>query len=396
MSAHTMPDPPPLLGQSPNFLAALEHASSIAALERPVLIVGERGSGKELIAARIHFLSQRWDRDYVKINCAALAEDLLESELFGHEAGAFTGATAKHIGRFERADAGTLFLDEIATASLRAQEKILRVIEYGEFERVGGGKTLSTNVRVVAAANVDLPARADAGQFRADLLDRLAFDVITLPPLRERPEDILLLAEHFASRMASELGALRCPNFSSSALAQLYDHHWPGNVRELRNVAQRAVYRTLSEDPSGLTDIDTITLDPFASPWRPASALSPTHQDHKIATPPAAVATATASPPEHPHSHPDETNPPGATTPNISPRIDGAISFTEQINAAERTLVIHALNAARGRQTDAAKALHLTYHQLRGLMRKHTIRVENGIAKTQTTQPPTPDEKTPE
>ena len=180
------------IGESAAFLDALTHASAAAALDRPLLIAGERGVGKELFAGRIHFLSPRWEGPLVKVNCAALSEELLESELFGHEAGAFTGAQKRHIGRFERAAGGTLFLDEIPSASLRVQEKLLRVIEYGEFERLGGDKTLHTDVRIVAAANVNLAALAEKGRFRADLLDRLAFDVIAAPPLRDRKEDIPL------------------------------------------------------------------------------------------------------------------------------------------------------------------------------------------------------------
>jgi len=195
-----------LLGESPAFLEVLDHVSQIAPLSKPVLIVGERGTGKELIAARLHYLSARWDQEYLKMNCAAISETLLETELFGHEAGAFTGATKMHRGRFERADKGSLFLDELATTSALVQEKLLRIIEYGEFERVGGSKTLTTDVRLIAATNEDLPSLAAAGKFREDLLDRLAFDVITLPPLRHRREDILLLAEHFAMNMASEMG----------------------------------------------------------------------------------------------------------------------------------------------------------------------------------------------
>src|SRR5690606_24339796 len=191
-----------------------------------VLIVGERGTGKELIAARLHFLSNRWEAEFLKLNCAAISDTLLESELFGHEAGAFTGATRTHRGRFERADGGTLFLDELANTSPLVQEKLLRVIEYGEYERVGGNKTLRCDVRLVAATNEDLPSLADAGKFRHDLLDRLAFDVITLPPLREREEDILLLAEHFAITMAGELGRDLFAGFTPRAREQLLAYPW--------------------------------------------------------------------------------------------------------------------------------------------------------------------------
>src|SRR5690554_906910 len=177
---------PRMIGESASFLATQEHVSRVAPMSRPVLIVGERGTGKELIAARLHYLSARWQNDFLKINCAALNDSLLDAQLFGHEAGAFTGATALRKGLFERADGGTLFLDEVVTTTMAVQEKILRVIEYGEFERLGGNRVVSVDVRVIAATNEDLPGLARAGRFRDDLLDRLAFDVITLPPLRAR------------------------------------------------------------------------------------------------------------------------------------------------------------------------------------------------------------------
>ncbi len=157
-----------LLGQAPAWLSAQEHVSRVAPLDRPILVIGERGTGKELIGERLHFLSKRWDGPFVKVNCAALSETLLDSELFGHERGAFTGATEMRRGRFELADGGTIFLDEIATASDQVQEKLLRVVEYGEFQRVGGSKVLATDVRIVAATNADLPGMVEAGEFRAD------------------------------------------------------------------------------------------------------------------------------------------------------------------------------------------------------------------------------------
>ena len=230
-----------LLGQSNSFLEVLEHVSQVAQLNKPVLIIGERGTGKELIAARLHFLSSRWDQNYVKLNCAALNENLLESELFGHESGAFTGASKRHEGRFERADGGTLFLDELANTSGLIQEKLLRVIEYGEFERVGGKSTVRVNTRLVCATNEDLPSLAEQGEFRSDLLDRLAFDVITLPPLRERKEDIMLLAENFAINMARDLEWELFSGFTRKAQETLLDYHWPGNIRELINISKRLV-----------------------------------------------------------------------------------------------------------------------------------------------------------
>lgn len=329
---------PPLLGEAPAWLAAMDHVSAAAGLDRPMLVIGERGSGKELVAARLHYLSARWSAPYVKLNCAALSEELLESELFGHEQGAFTGATRRLVGRFERANAGTLFLDELATASLRVQEKILRVIEYGEFERVGGEKTLSVDVRVIAATNVDLPARAAAGAFRADLLDRLAFDVITLPPLRARPEDIVLLADHFGSGMARELGQ-RFPGFAPQATAALLAHDWPGNVRELKNVVERAVYRAFADGAGRHRPIETLEIDPFRSPFRPAAATAPTAKARPVEPAPVALSG----------------------------------DFKSQTEAFERALIERALVAAGGNQAKAAEALGLSYDQFRGLLRKYAM-----------------------
>jgi psp operon transcriptional activator len=320
----------------------LEHVSHLAPLDRPVLVVGERGTGKELVAARLHYLSPRWDRPFIKVNCAALSPELLDSELFGHEAGAFTGAIRRTAGRFERADGGTLFLDEIASASPRVQEKLLRVVEYGEIERVGGAATLTVDVRVVAAANIDLPAAVAAGGFRADLLDRLAFDVVTLPPLRERPEDILGLAGHFAVGMARELGAASFAGFSPAAEEALMRHPWPGNVRELRNAVERAVYRAGPLD----RPIESVTVDPFASPFRPAVAWRP-----------------------EPVSVPD------APVPAAAPRAaePAATGLVEAVRRLEVAMIEAALEESRHHRGRAAAALGLTYDQLRGYLRRHGI-----------------------
>lgn len=223
-----------LIGESPAFLSVLDKVSKLAAIERPVLIIGERGTGKELIAQRLHYLSKRWDQPLISLNCSTLSEGLIDSELFGHEQGSFTGSKGRHKGRFERAENGTLFLDELATAPLLVQEKLLRVIEYGQYERVGGHQLLNANVRLVCATNANLPQMAESGDFRADLLDRLAFDVIHLPPLRERQEDILLLAEYYAIKMCRELGYEYFVGFSAQAEKSLLHYHWPGNVRELK------------------------------------------------------------------------------------------------------------------------------------------------------------------
>src|SRR5215212_404158 len=253
------------VGQSLAFLDAVERASRAAALNRPVLVIGERGTGKELIAERLHHLSPRWSGPLVTMNCAALPENPIEAELFGHEAGSFTGAAKTRHGRFEEADGGTLFLDELATLSSPAQDRLLRAVEYGEVTRIGASKPIEVDVRIVAATNEHLPSLVDQGRFRADLLDRLSFEVVTLPPLRARSGDIPLLAEHFGRRMAVELDWPNWPGFSPQAQAALETYAWPGNVRELRNVVERAVYG--AEDPE--RPIDSIQFDPCASPWAP-------------------------------------------------------------------------------------------------------------------------------
>ncbi len=330
-------DLPPLLGEAPSFLELLEQVSRLAPVDRPVLVVGERGTGKELIAARLHYLSQRWERPFVKLNCATLPESLLETELFGHEAGAFTGATGRRIGRFELADRGSLFLDEIANASLAVQEKTLRAIEYGEFERVGGTATVRVDVRLIGATNADLPRLAAEGTFRDDLLDRLSFDVITVPPLRARRDDIALLADHYGRAMAIELGWEGFPGFSRDALKRLRDYDWPGNVRELRNVVERAVSRAESAD----TAIDTIIFDPFKSPYRAATTVAPTLPADR-----------------------DDASAPAATDP---------IDFRAHVAAVEKRLLEEAMAATRHNQRAAARRLGLSYHQLRNALRKHGL-----------------------
>jgi psp operon transcriptional activator len=330
----TLPAP---LGESSAFLGHLDQLSRVAPLDRPILIIGERGTGKELSAARVHFLSRRWAGPLVKLNCAALPETLLEAELFGVEPGAFTGAAKRRLGRFELADGGTLFLDEVGNAPLSVQEKVLRVIEYGEFERLGGSETISVSVRVVAATNLDLPAAARAGRFREDLLDRLAFDVLTLPPLRARPGDVALLAEHFGRSMAADLAWEVFPGFAPAAVGALEAYGWPGNVRELKNVVERAVASWLDREKP----IERIVFDPFASPFRPQTAR--------------------------------------AAVPASSPSIEVAApivlpdDFRAAVDAFETDLLTRALREARHNQRAAAKRLGLGYHQLRNLLRKHGL-----------------------
>ena len=327
-----------LIGESPAFMAMLEHVSQAAKLFKPVLVIGERGTGKELITARLHYLSDRWEQQFVRVNCAALTETLLESELFGHEAGAFTGATRTHTGCFEQADGGTLVLDELGTIPLRMQEKILRVIEYGEFQRVGGSKTLTSDARIIGSTNENLPVLAARGRFRADLLDRLAFDVIHVPPLRARPEDIETLAYHFAVNVTSELKRPFFPGFSPNAMAELKSHTWPGNVRELKNTVERSIYRA---EETG-EPIESVLFDPFASPFAPAAS--------------------------RPQGEPADQSKPPAQSSAAWP-----IDFRAAVADFEKGLLDEALKRAQYKQTAAAESLGLSYHQLRGLLKKYTL-----------------------
>ena len=327
----------PIIGEAPAFLEMLEHVSRAAPLSKPLLVVGERGTGKELIASRVHFLSRRWEQPLVKVNCAALTESILESELFGHDAGAFTGAVRAHTGHFERADGGTLVLDELATISLRMQEKIMRVIEYGELQRVGGSDTISVDVRIVGSTNADLQALVAAGNFRADLLDRLAFDVVTLPPLRERLEDILPLAYAFALNMASELKYKLFPGFGARASSALLRHDWPGNVRELKNAVERSVYRSKEQDKQ----ISSIAFDPFDSPFR----LRETRIVDSIVKGKSAI----------------------RSTPLLPTDINA------RVQQLEVELLQAGLEKAMFNQRVAADLLGLSYHQLRGKIRKHSL-----------------------
>lgn len=352
-----------LIGQSNSFLNVLDQVSQIAPLNKPVLIIGERGTGKELIAARLHYLSQRWDQNYLTLNCASLNENLLESELFGHEAGAFTGASKRHEGRFERANFGTLFLDELANTPGLVQEKLLRVIEYGEFERVGGSRAIKVDVRLICATNEDLPGMAERGEFRADLLDRLAFDVITLPPMRERREDILVLAEHFAINMARELNFELFSGFSEKAKRVLLDYEWPGNVRELKNVVERSVYRT--NNP--YVPVHDILLDPFASPYRPQIRVKTQDRIPNVSAPTQPVVANTVTSGDNVPTQPrkDVTMP--------QPDFNQVQDFKELSEHYEVTLIKQALAACQYNQKKTAEALNLTYHQLRGYMKKYKL-----------------------
>lgn len=345
------------IGQSSAFLDAVERASRAASLNRPVLVIGERGTGKELIAERLHRLSQRWDGPLVTMNCAALPETLIEAELFGHEAGAFTGATRAREGRFEEAHGGTLFLDELGTLSMGAQERLLRAVEYGEVTRIGSSRPIRVDVRIVGATNESLPGMVEQGRFRADLLDRLCFEVVTLPPLRVREGDIEVLSDHFGRRMASELAWEGWPGFGPLAQRAMENYQWPGNVRELRNVVERAVYRW--NDPS--QPVDYIQFDPFESPWV-AIVPSASEREHDTGKADPAGSDNVDALSRHSTDF--------SAIENVQIKVGDFKATTE---AFEKALLEQAMAQHRYNQRQTAKALNLSYDQLRHSLKKHDL-----------------------
>jgi Nif-specific regulatory protein len=265
-----------IVGNSPAMQPVYELIEKVAPTDTAVLIRGESGTGKELVAHAIHFNSRRKDRPFIKVNCAVLAEGVLESELFGHEKGSFTGAAGKRIGRFELAGGGSIFLDEIGDISLSTQVKLLRVLQEKEFERVGGTESIRADVRVIAATNKNLEEAIKKGQFREDLFFRLNVVPIHVPPLRERREDIDRLASHFLNRYSLEANK-KISRIDKKALDMMARYHWPGNVRELENAIQRAVVLADSDTiyPSNLPlDIQTFQKDEYLHQLREDASLT--------------------------------------------------------------------------------------------------------------------------
>jgi two-component system nitrogen regulation response regulator NtrX len=296
-----------IVGVSPQIAEVRALVARVAPTEARVLITGESGTGKELVAAAIHAGSARADGPFVRVNCAAIPRELVESEMFGHEKGAFTGATDRRIGRFEQADGGTLFLDEVGDLSLEAQSKLLRALEAGEIERVGGERPIPVDVRVLSATNKDLARAVRHGTFREDLLYRLHVFPVQLPPLRERPGDVPALVSHFAAAVASRIGRAPMP-IGDDALALLVQHPWPGNVRELANIVERLII--LSPGP-GITATDVRAALPAAA-------------DHAPLPTPGAIA---------------------------------AVPLADELDRFERTLIARALSAAGGNIAEAARLL---------------------------------------
>lgn len=318
-----------MIGSSPAMRSVFHLVERAAPTDSTVLIVGESGTGKELVAQSIHERSSRRDRPFVKLNCAAIPESLLESELFGHEKGAFTGAHSRKPGKFELADEGTLLLDEIGDMSTATQSKILRVLQEQEFERVGGTVPVRVNVRIIASTNKDLPAAVREGRFRDDLYFRLNVVTIPLPPLRERREDIPDLAAHFVSETNVRLGR-SIIRVSPEAMAALMDHDWPGNVRELRNAIERAAV---------VADGDTIGIGHL---------------------PPAIQAAA------------------GGLVPGAGAEagLRAGRPLDERMAALERAFVLEALSKCGGVQAAAARLLGVSERSVWHLVRKHGIDVE--------------------
>ena len=355
--------PPQPIGQSQAYLAILDRVSDSAVLERPVLVVGERGTGKELIAKRLHFLSPRWEKVFITVNCAAFTDERLDEELFGES---FLDGREDTNGKFYHADEGTIFLDNIDAVSPRLQEKLMGAVEYGRYEASGEHAEQEVDVRVISASAVDLPAAVARGAFRADLLDRLAFEVLTLPPLRARRDDIMPLSDHFGRKIAAELGAESFPGFTAEASEALLARRWTGNVRELKAVVERNTARawladeTLS-DPIGSGLAGALQFDPFEDPFRLRGDMGPTYTPNapapQIAPPPGPLQFETKQMPQ-------------ADAP-VAPQAEG---FEGRVMAFERKLIDEAMRVSGNHQGKAAEHLELTYHQFRGLMRKHGLK----------------------
>jgi DNA-binding NtrC family response regulator len=304
----------PGVGECSAFTEVVKQASIFAKVNRPILIRGERGTGKELIARFVHQQSQRRQSNYIAVNCAAFQEELFLSEMFGHEKGAFTGATSSKPGKLELANHGTLFLDEIANMARTAQEKLLRVIEYQKFERLGSAASIEVDVRIIAASNAPLEEMMKSGEFLPDLYDRLCFAELTLPPLRKRREDIPMLINHIVEQLHREIPDLEQKTFTQSAVKELQAYYWPGNIRQLKNIVERLYIF----DEDGVIHASELPLE--------ITAVEPLGK-----------------------------------------------SFHEKVRAYEKTLLANALKDCNGNQRAAAKHLDMSYDQFRHFYKKYHL-----------------------
>lgn len=304
----------PGVGGCPAFLKLIEQARTLANVPRPLLIRGERGTGKELLARFIHEQSNRHAHPYIVVNCAAFQEDLFVAEMFGREKGAYTGAVDSQAGKLELAHRGTLFLDEVANMNRSVQEKLLRIIEYQTFERLGGTKSIQVDVRIIAATNADLEKMMERGEFMADLYDRLSFAELYIPPLRKRREDIPALIDYFIRQLHQEIPNLEAKYFTESAVRELQNYHWPGNIRQLKNIIERLYI----SDEDGTIHASELPLE--------ITSVEP---------------------------------------------IRG--TFYEKVMAYEKTLLLNALKDSGGNQRSAAKKLGMTYDQFRHFYKKYRL-----------------------
>ncbi len=383
-------DGEPMLGRSPAMQRARQLIERVAPTDATVLIIGEHGSGKEMVAQEIYRNSPRRNEPYIKVNCAALSEQLIESELFGHEKGAFTGALERREGRFELANRGTLLLDEVSELPLNLQAKLLRVLQEREFERVGGTKTIKVNVRILATSNRDLHQFMERGLFRSDLYYRLNVFPVSVPPLRERPDDIDVFAENFLRRFARKHG-LRLPGFTDHALAALRAYPWPGNVRELQNTIERAVI--LSEDHRPVTTAalnlpelagtalgravahaGLLAADPSRQPFT-APAQPPVAPPAAVVPPPAPAPVVVPEPPMPPTPAPVAESPePDPTEAIVAvPAASGILPLSE----LEKKAILDALVSTKGNRTRAAELLGISIRTLRNKLNEY--RIEDGV-----------------
>ena len=342
-----------IVTRDPAMAAVLKLADQVAPSDASVLITGESGTGKELMARYVHRKSKRKDKPFVSLNCAAIPENLLESELFGHEKGAFTGAVARRIGKFEEADGGTLFLDEISEMDLRLQAKLLRAIQEREIDRLGGNKPIPVDIRIVATSNRDMEKQIDEGTFREDLYFRLNVMNLRLPSLRERPQDILLLANHFIGKY-SEANGLPRKSLSDAGKAQLTGHHWRGNVRELENTMHRAVLLTTGDEIGP----DAIMLS--------GSVAQSAHQAN-----PAPLAQAVASVTTRDAQSPGSPATDGANDPSGTAARGTAPLVGRTVAEVERDLILETLNHTLGNRTHAANILGISIRTLRNKLKQY-------------------------
>jgi len=328
-----------IIGKSPVIVQLRNLINRVGRTNATVMICGENGTGKELVANEIFLNSNRSSKPFIKVNCAAISEALIESEFFGHEKGSFTGATDQRDGRFELADGGTILLDEVSEISLGLQAKLLRVLQEREFERVGGNKTIKVDVRVLATTNRDLLKAVAKGEFREDLYYRLNVFPLSVPPLRDRVGDVELLANHFLERFTREHG-LKTGGFSDSAMKGLLAHHWPGNVRELQNVVERAAILAEENVPIS-AELMGLVVPP---------ALAPS------AIPVAAKATAFA--------------PVAQSVPIASPSTNGAVI---PLHEMEKQAILEALKKTDGNRTHAAELLQISIRTLRNKLAEYRV-----------------------